>query len=477
MGARCYMDNVWNNPKLGRNFLHNKYANLLTYVGQLCREANDDERELLNQYVHTESPEEQQEILKKLFPNVDDKYIVHFIDNTELVPEGWPDRIMDEESQEKRENFIGEWPIADTQGKIKILKNDNPYRPLNDEQRLWRKRHWKKGKRPMIDNIYWLRNQDDYDMPVRKHCIQEIYENLPEISIDEAALMVDTLFEKEKRVVFRFLDRQYHWQHSPECKAKQERECKEKEEKRKSNNVDDMISQDEIDLLLSVGPENTTAYYARETDDDKVASKLLRDLDSCINPYYPIAEMIGNEVQLLEAELIDVEVEKELSGEAPSEDDIKLWNKDSHAITLYDKICKYVLLKEMWNERKKEDYDIPDYLSEIRNYSSLEEFASIVLTPYDATRLMGYILACEIYDAMSNRRLWHSIPITNALLDVAITFKWKNTDFKRSTGIQDIIVSDEELFPKDTSIVEIVNILDCVVLNSMEKLDGTWGKR
>ena len=470
------MDNVWNNSKLGRDFPNNKFANLLTYVGQLSREANDDERKLLNQYVHTESAEMQQQILKKLFPNVSDKYIVHFIENTELVPEGWPDRIMDEENREKRESLIIEWPIANTQNKINILKNDNPYRPLNDEQRLWRKRDWKTGKGPMIVNNSWLGSQDDYDMPVRKHCIQETYEKLPELSIKEAALIVDTLFEKEKRGVFRFLVRQFHWQYSTESKAKQEKERKEKEEKRYCENEDDMISQDEIDLLLSIGAENTTAYYARETDDDKVANILLRDLDSCINPYYPIAEMIGNEVEFLESYLIKVEVEKELSGEAPSEEDKKLWNKDSRVITLYDKICKYIVLKEIWSERKKEDYNIPDYLSVVRKYNSIEEFANIVLTPYEATRFMGYILACEIYDSLSNRRLWHSIPITNALLDVALTFKWKNTSFKRCTEIQDIIAPDDELFPEDLSVIDIVNVLDRVVLKSLKKLDGTWGK-
>ena len=471
------MDNVWNNSKLGRDFPNNKFANLLTYVGQLSREANDDESKLLNQYVHTESAEMQQQILKKLFPNVSDKYIVYFIENTELVPEGWPDRIMDEENREKRESLIIEWPIANTQNKINILKNDNPYRPLNDEQRLWRKRDWKTGKGPMIVNNSWLGSQDDYDMPVRKHCIQETYEKLPELSIKEAALIVDTLFEKEKRGVFRFLDRQFHWQYSTECKAKQEKERKEKEEKRYCENEDDMISQDEIDLLLSIGAENTTAYYARETDDDKVANILLRDLDSCINPYYPIAEMIGNEVEFLESYLIKVEVEKELSGEAPSEEDKKLWNKDSRVITLYDKICKYIVLKEIWSERKKEEYNIPDYLSDVRKYNSLDELANIVLTPYDATKLMGYILACEIYDSLNSRRLWHSIPITNALLDVALTFKWKNTAFKRCTEIQDIIAPDDELFPEDLSVIDIVNVLDRVVLKSLKKLDGTWGKK
>lgn len=480
------------------------------------RRATSGERELLQRFFQLageEKPEKRgvaAEVLLQLFPETGSYAVAKYLRETWVQADTLADRLMDIEAPAEREEFLASCQNL-TDRERQDMARRYPYQPLKPEQRLCRKRVSKKGKMyvpqksPCLSRFYAAGDLEDFCG--RQAAVIRFLQANPALGRAEAEEIANVVLEKsvaERRVSIYQLDRSTDnliYAQPGESKRRRMAAAEGKQLPARQPVGIDMITQEEIDALLNAGfhfddlavpaghqvaeeegeetgapvmGKSGTAYYFRDmpavTAEQEVFDHVLQELGKAIDPLYEAKTLWAEQMRSYELDFSENFIERIGSfrdiihlQEEPFSRTRLLAPADSVA-EAEEKICKYRLLRRLWHQRLSPAHEVRrDLLRRVRLCTDFAAFAALPLSSLEATQLLGLVLEDEIVVPQCQFTLWHSLPVSQAILDAASMFKTSFTRNVRKGAISAVVAADERDFPGETTLLETVTVLDKVL--------------
>ena len=431
------------------------------------RKATEEEKGLLLAFFQADNEDEQVQILRQLFPELSSDNVRAYLHRTKVQEDTMGDRLMDIEIPADRTRFLATWPgINDNMRNH--LEARCPYSPLDAAHRACKKRIPIDGvvrladKSPFLPKFY--RKDDLADRSIRRKAIIQCMQADHALDCRQAEQLVDALIEKgieEKRL--------HGWMFWDDRRGF------------------DFITQDEIDALLNghqrpeavpVPDSYGTSCYFREKDKECDAyDQMIRDIGMGIDPLYKIKSHLMDGVNSFY--LTPKDILSRVTGPLPpnfskpvdvffAKD--RLLSQASQPDKAKDKIFKYPILQTLWECRLSPAHDVSrSIVKKARQCQSFEDFTRMLLTPMEATLLIGALLENEIALMREHLVPHHSFPITNAFLQVSVVFRVSFVRNEHSAKLSDVVEADSKDFPQDTALFSVINVLDRMLAAALEK--------
>lgn len=484
------------------------------------RMATREEQELLRQFFQLTGENQEDvvgavSVLLQLFPDIGAYAARKYLHETQLQPETIADMFMDIEDPDERRRFLASCQELTDEERQKMAQY-YPYQPLSPEQRLYRKRicigkrQYVQCKSPCLSEFY--SEEDLAGLCGRQAAVIRFLQSNPVLDRAEAEDIADIVLEKSVREMrasiydlYRMGDT-FIFDKPDASKRRRLAVAKGRPQAEPYHIGNGIIIQEEIDELLNAGIhllgdrmlENNqgaaqvvqavdepdvqkfaTAYYFRdvpfETSESEVFSHIMRDLGKAVDALYEAKALWAKAVHSYKLDFSEYFVDKVgafdkiLYMQEPAFDKVQLLSSVASVSEAEEKICKYRLLRRLWQQRLSPAHEVSrDLLQRVRTCQDFASFANMTLSPMEATQLLGLVLEDEIVVPQCHYTLWHSLAVSQALFDAASMFKASYTHNVRFGAISAVTAADTRDFPKQTSLLDVVSVLDRVLARRIE---------
>ena len=484
------------------------------------RMATREEQELLRQFFQLTGENQEDvvgavSVLLQLFPDIGAYAARKYLHETQLQPETIADMFMDIEDPDERRRFLASCQELTDEERQKMAQY-YPYQPLSPEQRLYRKRicigkrQYAQCKSPCLSEFY--SEEDLAGLCGRQAAVIRFLQSNPVLDRAEAEDIADIVLEKSVREMrasiydlYRMGDT-FIFDKPDASKRRRLAVAKGRPQAEPYHIGNGIIIQEEIDELLNAGIhllgdrmlENNqgaaqvvqavdepdvqkfaTAYYFRdvpfETSESEVFSHIMRDLGKAVDALYEAKALWAKAVHSYKLDFSEYFVDKVgafdkiLYMQEPAFDKVQLLSSVASVSEAEEKICKYRLLRRLWQQRLSPAHEVSrDLLQRVRTCQDFASFANMTLSPMEATQLLGLVLEDEIVVPQCHYTLWHSLAVSQALFDAASMFKASYTHNVRFGAISAVTAADTRDFPKQTSLLDVVSVLDRVLARRIE---------
>ncbi len=484
------------------------------------RMATREEQGLLRQFFQLTGENQEDvvgavSVLLQIFPEIGAYAARKYLHETQIQPETIADMFMDIEDPDERRRFLASCQELTDEERQKMAQY-YPYQPLSPEQRLYRKRiyigkkQYAQCKSPCLSEFYG--EEDLAGLCGRQAAVIRFLQSNPVLDRAEAEDIADIVLEKSVREMrasiydlYRMGDT-FIFDKPDASKRRRLAVAKGRPQAEPYHIGNGIIIQEEIDELLNAGIhllgdrmlENNqgaaqvvqavdepdvqkfaTAYYFRdvpfETSESEVFSHIMRDLGKAVDALYEAKALWAKAVHSYKLAFSEYFVDKVgafdkiLYMQEPAFDKARLLSSVASVSEAEEKICKYRLLRRLWQHRLSPAHEVSrDLLQRVRTCQDFASFANMTFSPMEATQLLGLVLEDEIVVPQCHYTLWHSLAVSQALFDAASMFKASYTHNVRFGAISAVTAADTRDFPKQTSLLDVVSVLDRVLARRIE---------
>ena len=485
------------------------------------RMATREEQELLRQFFQLTGESQEDvagavSVLLQLFPDIGAYAARKYLHETQLQPETIADMFMDIEDPDERRRFLASCQELTDEERQKMAQY-YPYQPLSPEQRLYRKRicigkkQYAQCKSPCLSEFY--SEEDLAGLCGRQAAVIRFLQSSPVLERDEAEDIADIVLEKSVRemrvsiydLLYRMGDN-FIYDKPGDSKRRRLAVAKGRPQIEPYHIGDGIITQEEIDELLNAGihlqgdrtfdddqgvaqtvqavdepdvQKFATAYFFRdvpfEASEFEVCSHIMQELGKAVDALYEAKALWAKAVHSYKLAFSEDFVDKVgafdkiLYMQEPAFDKVRLLSSVASVSEAKEKICKYRLLRRLWQQRLSPAHEVSrDLLQRVRTCQDFASFANMTFSPMEATQLLGLVLEDEIVVPQCYHTLWHSLAVSQAIFDAASMFKASYTHNVRFGAISAVTAADTRDFPKQTSLLDVVSVLDRVLARRIE---------